>query len=52
MLHFLHFCLCGSGCADAQFLEYLSRVSIDDGDAKVLGNIQTDGSLPDGGGSG
>ena len=52
MLHLLHFCLRGTGCADAQFLEYLSRVGIDDGDAKVLGNIQTDGSLPDGGGSG
>ena len=51
VLHFFHLCLRGTGCADAQFLEYLSRVCIDDGDAKMLGNVQTDGSLPDGGGS-
>jgi hypothetical protein len=52
VLYLSHLCFCGPCGADLQFLEYLSRVGIDNRDAKVLGNVQTDGCLSDGGGSG
>jgi hypothetical protein len=52
VLHLSHLCLCRTGCADLQFLVDLAGVGIDDGNAKVLGNVQADGRLSDGSGSG
>jgi hypothetical protein len=52
VLYLSHLCFCGPCGADLQFLEYLSRVGIDDRDAKVLGNVQADGRLSDSSGSG
>ena len=43
-----HLFVCGTGRADLQFAEDLSGISVDDGNVKVLGNIQTECSLSDG----
>ena len=52
MLDFLHLFFCGSGGTDLQFPEDLSGVGIDDGNVKVLGDIQTECRFSDGSRSG
>jgi hypothetical protein len=52
VLHLAQLCLCGARRADLQLLVDLAGVGIDDWDAKVFGNIQADGRLSNGGGTG